>query len=100
MRFVDRNDAAGLRAAVSGRTCAILIEPVMGEGGVEICSREFLETARALADESGALLIFDEIQCGLGRVGRWFAFETSGVRPDVLILGKPLGGWHPAKRRC
>ena len=95
VRFVDRNDLAGLRAAVSERTCAILIEPVMGEGGVEICSREFLETARELSDESGALLIFDEIQCGLGRVGRWFAFETSGVRPDVLILGKPLGGGIP-----
>ncbi len=95
VRFVDRNDAAGLRAVVSERTCAILIEPVMGEGGVEICSREFLETARELAGQSGALLIFDEIQCGLGRVGRWFAFETSGVRPDVLILGKPLGGGIP-----
>ncbi len=95
VRFVDRNDVAGLRAVVSERTCAILIEPVMGEGGVEICSREFLETARELSDQSGALLIFDEIQCGLGRVGRWFAFETSGVRPDVLILGKPLGGGIP-----
>ena len=95
VRFVDRNDVAGLRTAVSERTCAILIEPVMGEGGVEFCSQEFLETARELADQSGALLIFDEIQCGLGRVGRWFAFETSGVRPDVLILGKPLGGGIP-----
>ena len=95
VRFVDRNDTAGLRAAVSERTCAILIEPVMGEGGVKMCSRKFLETARELAEEYGALLVFDEIQCGLGRVGRWFAFETSGVRPDVLILGKPLGGGIP-----
>ncbi len=95
VRFVDRDDVAGLRAVVSERTCAILIEPVLGEGGVKICSREFLETARALSDEQGALLIFDEIQCGLGRLGRWFAFETSGVRPDVLILGKPLGGGIP-----
>lgn len=95
VRFVDRNDVDGLRGAVSERTCAILIEPVMGEGGVEICTREFLNAARELADQSGALLIFDEIQCGLGRVGRWFAFETSGVRPDVLILGKPLGGGIP-----
>lgn len=95
VRFVERNDVAGLRAVVSERTCVILIEPVMGEGGVEICSREFLEAARELSDETGALLIFDEIQCGLGRVGRWFAFEPSGVRPDVLILGKPLGGGIP-----
>ncbi len=95
VRFVDRDDVDGLQAAVSERTCAILIEPVMGEGGVKICSRKFLETARELADRSQSLLIFDEIQCGLGRVGRWFAFETSGIRPDVLILGKPLGGGIP-----
>ena len=95
VRFVDRNDVGGLRAAVSATTCAILIEPILGEGGVQICSREFLQEARRLADEFEALLIFDEIQCGLGRSGTWFAFEASGVRPDVLILGKPLGGGLP-----
>ena len=74
------------------QTCAIVIEPVLGEGGVHECSTEFLLEARRLATAHGALLIFDEIQCGLGRTGQWFAFERSGVRPDVLILGKPLGG--------
>ncbi len=95
VRFVDRNDVAELRAAVSETTCAILLEPVLGEGGVHVLSTEFLQVARELADASGALLIFDEIQSGLGRTGRWFAFEPSGVRPDVLILGKPLGGGIP-----
>lgn len=95
VRFIDRNDIVGLRAAVTDTTCAILIEPVLGEGGVKMCSPEFLRAAREMADATGALLIFDEIQCGLGRCGRWFAFEESGVRPDVLILGKPLGGGIP-----
>jgi len=93
--FIDRNDIAALRAAVSGETCAILIEPLLGEGGVFECTQEFLEEARRLADEHKALLVFDEIQSGLGRTGDWFAYERTGVRPDVLILGKPLGGGVP-----
>ena len=95
VRFVDRNDLPALRAAVSDETCAILLEPVMGEGGVHRLSSEFLREARRLADAHDALLIFDEIQSGLGRTGAWFAFEQSGVQPDVLILGKPLGGGIP-----
>ena len=80
---------------MSDQTCAILLEPVLGEGGVHILSNEFLIEARRLADQFGALLIFDEIQSGLGRTGAWFAFSKSGVQPDVLILGKPLGGGLP-----
>lgn len=95
VRFVERNDVEALRSAVGEDTCAILLEPVLGEGGVLFCSVEFLSEARRLADAFGALLIFDEIQCGLGRVGSWFAFERVGVRPDMLILGKPLGGGLP-----
>ena len=95
VHFVDRNDAEQLRATVTEETVAILLEPVMGEGGVHELTREYLMEARALADKFHALLIFDEIQCGLGRVGEWFAFERTGVRPDVLILGKPLGGGLP-----
>ena len=96
VRFLDRNDVAGLRAAVSDDTCAILLEPILGEGGVHKLSAEFLSEARRLADAHNALLIFDEIQSGLGRAGEWFAFEHTGVRPDVLILGKPSGRRHPA----
>ena len=95
VRFLDRNDMGALRAAVTDETCAILLEPVMGEGGVHRLSTEFLAEARRLADAHNALLIFDEIQSGLGRTGAWFGFERSGVRPDVLILGKPLGGGIP-----
>lgn len=95
VRFVDRNRPLELREAVSSHTAAILLEPILGEGGVHILTTEYLEEARRLADESGALLIFDEIQCGLGRTGDWFAFQASGVRPDMLILGKPLGGGLP-----
>ncbi len=90
-----KNDIASLRAAVNEDTCAILLETVLGEGGVHELSTAFLQEARRLADEFNALLILDEIQCGLGRTGEWFAFEQSGVRPDVLILGKPLGGGLP-----
>ncbi len=93
--FVERNDVVKLRAAVGPHTAAILLEPVLGEGGVHVLSPEYLREARRLADEHGALLIFDEIQCGLGRTGDWFAFEQSGIKPDMLLLGKPLGGGLP-----
>ncbi len=94
-RFVARNNIAELRAAMDQDVCAILIEPVMGEGGVHECSTEFLHEARRLADEHGAALIFDEIQCGLGRTGSWFVYQDHGVQPDILVIGKPLGGGLP-----
>ena len=93
--FVDRNDLKQLRSAVSEATAAILIEPILGEGGVHVIDDAFLLEARRLADQHNALLIFDEIQCGLGRSGDWFAYARSGVQPDALILGKPLGGGIP-----
>jgi len=93
--FVQRNDLAELRAAVDDSIAAILIEPILGEGGVHNIDETFLSEARALADKHHALLIFDEIQCGLGRSGDWFAYTRSGVQPDALILGKPLGGGIP-----
>ena len=95
VHFVERNRLQELRAAVGPQTAAILLEPILGEGGVHLLSEEFLIEARRLADEHGALLIFDEIQCGLGRTGEWFAFQRTGVRPDMLLLGKPLGGGLP-----
>jgi acetylornithine/succinyldiaminopimelate/putrescine aminotransferase len=95
IRFATRNDLDSLRAAVNDATCAILLEPVLGEGGIHFLSTEFLREARRLADSIGAILIFDEIQSGLGRTGAWFAYTKSGVQPDMLILGKPLGGGIP-----
>jgi len=93
--FVHRNNLSELRAAVTAETAAILVEPLLGEGGVYELETEFLEETRRLADRHGALLIFDEIQSGLGRTGDWFAYTRHGVQPDVLILGKPLGGGIP-----
>lgn len=95
VRFVNRDSLEELRAAVSDATACILMEPLLGEGGVHVIDHAFMAEARKLADQHGALLIFDEIQSGLGRTGIWFAFERSGVRPDALILGKPLGGGIP-----
>ncbi len=93
--FAVRDDLESLRNAVSDDTCCILIETVLGEGGVYEVSEGFLAEARRLADRHHALLILDEIQCGLGRTGEWFAYTQTGVQPDVLILGKPLGGGIP-----
>ncbi len=90
-RFVRFNDVGDLKAQFSDRVCAIIIEPLQGEGGIHICTEEFLKTARQLCDQHRALLIFDEIQCGIGRTGRYFYFEKFGIRPDILTLAKPLG---------
>jgi acetylornithine/succinyldiaminopimelate/putrescine aminotransferase len=93
--FVERESIAQLRAAVTPETAAILLEPILGEGGVHVLSADFLLEARRLADQHSALLILDEIQTGLGRTGDWFAYTRTGVTPDILILGKPLGGGLP-----
>jgi len=93
--FVDRNSIDQLRAAVNDSTAAILLEPLLGEGGVHEVPQAFLIEARKLADQHNALLIFDEIQSGLGRTGDWFAYTRTGIQPDALILGKPLGGGIP-----
>jgi predicted acetylornithine/succinylornithine family transaminase len=93
--FVGRNDIEGLRAAVNDDTCAIVLEPIFGEGGIYECSVEFLQECRALADRHKAALIFDEIQCGLGRTGTMFAFQTFGVVPDMVAIAKPIAAGLP-----
>jgi acetylornithine/succinyldiaminopimelate/putrescine aminotransferase len=93
--FVPRNNIEALRAAVNDDTCAIVLEPIFGEGGIYECSVEFLEECRAVADRHRAALIFDEIQCGLGRTGTFFAFQTFGVRPDILAIAKPIAAGLP-----
>ncbi|MGZ8868385.1 MAG: aspartate aminotransferase family protein, partial [Thermoanaerobaculia bacterium] len=93
--FVDPNDVAALEAAVTEKTSAIFLEPIMGEGGIITLTDEFLVAARRVADRSGAILVFDEIQCGFGRTGTLFAFQQSGVVPDIITLAKPLGGGLP-----
>lgn len=94
-RYVPYNDSEALAAAVNERTCAIMLEPVQGEGGLRPAADEYLQTAARLRDEHDLLLIFDEIQTGLGRTGSWFAFQHAGVTPDVLTLAKALGGGVP-----
>jgi predicted acetylornithine/succinylornithine family transaminase len=95
VKFVPRNDAEALRAAVTDNTCAIVLEPIFGEGGIHECSVEFLKECRALADRHRAALIFDEIQCGLGRTGTIFAFQTFGVTPDIVAIAKPIAAGIP-----
>ncbi len=95
VQFLPWNDLAAAAAAIGARTAAVIIEPVQGEGGVRPAPPEFLQGLRRLCDERGALLVADEVQCGLGRTGRLFAYQHAGITPDVLTLAKPLGGGLP-----
>ena len=95
VKFVPRNDLSALAAAVNDQTCAIVLEPIFGEGGIHECSTEFLAECRALADRHRAALIFDEIQCGLGRTGTIFAFQTFRVVPDIVAIAKPIAAGLP-----
>lgn len=95
VRFVPFNDLAAAEAAIGEDVCAVIVEPVQGEGGIHLAQPEFLRGLRAACDRSGALLIFDEVQCGLGRTGRLWAHEWADVVPDVMTLAKPLAGGLP-----
>ena len=95
VKFIALNDVIALREAVDGSTCAIVLEPIQGEGGIRECTREFMSEARTLAEQHGAALIFDEIQCGLGRLGSIFAFQHYGITPDVVTIAKPLAAGLP-----
>jgi predicted acetylornithine/succinylornithine family transaminase len=94
-KFATYNDLDSARRAVTANTCAVIVEPVQGEGGVNLADGEFLQGLRELCDESDALLLFDEIQSGMGRTGTLFAYEGYGVTPDVMMLAKALGGGLP-----
>jgi acetylornithine aminotransferase len=93
--FVEYGDADALAAAVTDATAAIVLEPIQGEAGVVVPPAGFLAAARAIADEHGALLWFDEVQTGIGRTGAWFAHTASGVVPDIVTVAKGLGGGFP-----
>jgi acetylornithine/N-succinyldiaminopimelate aminotransferase len=94
-RVVPREEPDALRAAVGDGTAAVMIEPVQGEAGIHPIAGEVLSAARDACDEHGALLVFDEIQCGMGRTGTLWAWEQAGVRPDVMTVAKGLGGGLP-----
>jgi acetylornithine aminotransferase/acetylornithine/N-succinyldiaminopimelate aminotransferase len=95
VEFVRFNDVDDLRAKFSDDICAVCIEPVQGEGGIHPISREFFGAARELCDSTGALLLADEIQSGLGRTGRWFAYQHYGILPDVTTIAKPIANGIP-----
>ena len=95
VEFVPFNDVAALRAAFSDEYCGICLEAIQGEGGIRPVSQEFLDAARELTKSSGALLIVDEIQAGLGRTGKWCAYQHYGIQPDVTTLAKPIAGGLP-----
>jgi len=93
--FVPYNDTEALKAAVTRETGAVILEPVQGEAGVYVADAEYLRAARQICDDAGALLIFDEVQTGFGRTGKWFGKEHSGVQPDIITLAKALAGGLP-----
>jgi acetylornithine aminotransferase/acetylornithine/N-succinyldiaminopimelate aminotransferase len=95
IEFVKFNDVEDLKQKFNDSVCAVAIEVVQGEGGIQQVSREFLETARALTAGSGALLIIDEIQSGLGRTGEWFAYQHYSIKPDLVTVAKPIAGGLP-----
>ena len=92
---LDWGDHDALHAAINERTAAILIEPIQGEGGIRPLPDQCLKGLRALCDETGTLLILDEVQCGMGRTGRLFAHEWAGVTPDIMMVAKGIGGGFP-----
>ncbi|HYA22558.1 MAG TPA: aspartate aminotransferase family protein [Terriglobales bacterium] len=93
--FVEFNDISDLKRQLDGSVCAVCVETIQGEGGIRPVSAEFLQAARKLTENSGALLILDEIQCGLGRTGRYFAYQHYGVQPDIVTVAKPLAAGLP-----
>jgi acetylornithine/succinyldiaminopimelate/putrescine aminotransferase len=94
-RHVAWGDLDALRAAVDGSVAAVLIEPIQGEGGVHPAPVGYLEGIRALCDETGALMVVDEVQTGFARTGAWFGFEHAGVAPDVVTMAKAMGNGMP-----
>ena len=94
-RTLPWGDLEALKAAISDRTAAVMLEPVQGEGGIRPIPDEDLRAIRELCDETGALLVLDEVQCGVGRTGRLFAHEYAGISPDVMMVAKGIGGGFP-----
>jgi acetylornithine/succinyldiaminopimelate/putrescine aminotransferase len=94
-KIIPFNDLAAVENAVSDKTCAVMIEPIQGEGGIRVANDEYLISLRKLCDDKRILLIFDEIQCGLGRTGHLFAYQGYQVVPDIITIAKALGGGFP-----
>ena len=94
-KYVEFDDLEAATAAIGPHTAGFLVEPIQGEGGIRVASQEFIAGLRALADEHGLMLIFDEVQCGVARSGTFYAYEQYGVAPDILATAKGIGGGFP-----
>ncbi len=90
--YVPFNDVAALESAFSDEVAAVMVEPIQGEGGINVATEEFLQAIRRLCDENGAVMILDEVQTGIGRTGKWFAYQHFDVEPDIITMAKALGG--------
>lgn len=104
-KYIPFNDISALYENINEKTCAVILEPIQGEGGIYVAEKDFLETARKLCDKYNALLIFDEVQCGIGRTGKFLAYQHFDVEPDIITLAKALGGGFPigamvANKKC
>ncbi|AGK97935.1 aspartate aminotransferase family protein [Clostridium pasteurianum] len=95
VKSVQFNDMEEIKSAISDNTCAVIVEPIQGEGGIICAHKEYLQLLRDLCDNHNALLVFDEVQCGVGRSGKLFAYQKFGVVPDVICIAKALGGGFP-----
>nr|WP_330382186.1 aspartate aminotransferase family protein [Mediterraneibacter massiliensis] len=95
VKFARFNDLDSVKELVSEKTCAIILEPLQGEGGINLATQEFMEGIRRLCDEKGILMICDEVQCGMGRTGSMFAWQGFGVKPDILTMAKAIGNGIP-----
>ena len=93
--FAKYNDLDSVRALVTDKTCAVILEPLQGEGGIHLATEEFMKGIRKLCDEEGILMICDEVQCGMGRTGSMFAWQSYGTRPDILTMAKAIGSGIP-----
>lgn len=90
--YIPFNDVKALEATFSDEVAAVLVEPIQGEGGINVATPEFLRAIRRLCDEKGAVMILDEVQCGMGRTGKWFGYQHFDVEPDIITMAKTLGG--------
>lgn len=90
--YVPFNNVEALRSSFSDETAAVLVEPIQGEGGINVATEEFLQTIRNLCDKNGAVMILDEVQTGIGRTGKWFAYQHFDIEPDIITMAKTLGG--------
>lgn len=95
VKFAKYNDLESIKALVTDKTCAIILEPVQGEGGINTATKEFMQGIRRICDENDILMICDEVQCGMGRTGTMFAWQEYGVRPDILTMAKAIGNGFP-----